>query len=68
MELVINGSRLTFAGQSLDLAGLFRRLDLEQPEFAGVVVNGTPVDVAERRSLLLRDGDRVEILPYLGGG
>jgi thiamine biosynthesis protein ThiS len=68
MELTINGQSHTFGEERLDLTALFTRLALEQPEYAAVIVNGDPVELTQRRKLVLRHGDRVEIRPYLGGG
>jgi sulfur carrier protein ThiS len=68
MDLLINGERHQFPETALGLEELLTRLPLEQPRFAGVILNGGPVDVNHRGGVLLRDGDRLEIMPYLGGG
>jgi thiamine biosynthesis protein ThiS len=66
MVVVVNGQRRSL-GEDASVAALLRDLDLE----------GKPVAVERNRSLvpkdqfaatILKDGDRVEVVTFVGGG
>ena len=66
MDLTINGSQHTHGGQG-SLAELLEKLGAN-PDQVAIMVNDRIVPKGELGSIQLRDGDRVEILTFMGGG
>ena len=65
--------KLTLNGEARELAGpltLQQWLDELNPGGGRVaaVVNDRVIPAAERAALMLKDGDRVEVLTFAGGG
>lgn len=66
MNLTVNGEKQEVAepatlGQLLVVQGIV-------PDRVAVMVNGRVIPKAGRDDLALREGDRVEILTFMGGG
>lgn len=68
MEITVNGTRQEFAGEQLTLSAVLTEQKVESPEMVAVQVNGVFVDKSEFDSQLLREGDSVEFLYFMGGG
>ena len=66
MRLTINGEEQSFQG-GLDLAGLVRTLGLD-PRKVAVERNLEIVPRSTYARVLLSDGDRLEIVQFVGGG
>lgn len=66
MELTINGERRAFEGP-LDVAGLVLALGLE-PRKVAVERNLEIVPKSRYGATALADGDRIEIVHFVGGG
>lgn len=66
MQLVINGKEQTFDGD-LSLAQLVERLGVKGDRVA-VELNHAIVARAQWAATDLRDGDRLEIVHFVGGG
>ena len=66
MELVINGEYKQ-VGDSLTVEQLLRQLGVE-PERVVVEVNLTILKRAQHPQTVLKDGDQVEIVNFVGGG
>ena len=65
MEIVLNGKSQDIA-QPLTVAGLLRANDVP-PQFTAVEINGELLDKdAYERALC--DGDRLEVVRFVGGG
>ncbi len=66
MRLTINGEERSFEG-ALDIAGLVRALGLD-PRKVAVERNLEIVPRSAYARALLADGDRLEIVQFVGGG
>lgn len=68
MKLVINGKDEELAGiESITVIDLLTRNDVN-PEMVSVEVNDSVLKKEEFTTTLLKDGDRVEFLYFMGGG
>ncbi|GAB7025998.1 sulfur carrier protein ThiS [Geotalea toluenoxydans] len=69
MNLTVNGKAATIAGKdNLDVNALLVELKVEQPDYVTVELNG---DILERDNFgqtVVKDGDTVEFLYFMGGG
>jgi sulfur carrier protein len=69
MNLTVNGKPATIAGkEALSVPELLDALKVEQPDYVTVELNG---DILERENFaatLVRDGDTLEFLYFMGGG
>jgi sulfur carrier protein len=66
MRISVNGETAE-KPEGLTLQGLLQDLGVNQTRVA-VVVNDDVVPSEQRENCLLKDGDRVEILTFAGGG
>ncbi len=66
MKLTVNGN-ITEHGDNLSIEGLLKELDIE-PGRVAVEVNLKIIKKDHYQDHLLRDGDSVEIVNFVGGG
>lgn len=66
MKLMINGNA-TDVKEGLSIEGLLKELDIEQGRVA-VEVNMNIIKKVNYQEHLLKDGDSVEIVNFVGGG
>ncbi len=66
MEILLNGDREQVAAGT-SLLGLLEGLELN-PEVVTVSVNGRSVAGQDLASTYLQEGDRVDVLLFMGGG
>ena len=66
MNIIVNGQCQTLAHSS-DLEGALHYLDMPT-ERAAVLVNDEMIPRSKRKGFALKDGDRVEVLTFAGGG
>jgi thiamine biosynthesis protein ThiS len=66
IRIEVNGERRT-AQSDLTVGGLLRELDIRSDRVA-VELNLEVLDQKEFEQRSLRDGDRVEIISFIGGG
>ena len=66
IRIEVNGERRT-AQRDLTVAGLLRELDIRSDRVA-VELNLHVLDRAEFEQRTLREGDRIEIINFIGGG
>jgi thiamine biosynthesis protein ThiS len=66
MNIIVNGNQheLAVAGT---LGQLLKELEIV-PERVAIMVNDRVISKASRAEVVLRDGDRIEILTFIGGG
>lgn len=67
MQVQINGERREFSDRTLALSELVKRLSLA-PQRIAVEVNRQIVKRADWEQTEVNDGDRVEIVHFVGGG
>lgn len=70
MNLTVNGKPAAIEGkEKLSVTELLSALKVSQPDYVTVELNG---EILERRedfpTILVRDGDAVEFLYFMGGG
>jgi sulfur carrier protein len=67
MELVIAGERKTFA-DGITVTQLLEAEKVENPMYVTVSVNEEFIDQGSMASKILKDGDQIEFLYFMGGG
>jgi thiamine biosynthesis protein ThiS len=67
MRLLINGEEREFAGEQLTLAALVEQLGMKSDRVA-VELNRDIVSRDRWPQTNLRDGDRLEVVHFVGGG
>lgn len=68
MKLTINGKDEEIAGiEAITVIDLLTKRDVN-PEMVSVEVNDRILKKEEFTTILLKDGDRVELLYFMGGG
>ncbi|HEV8588194.1 MAG TPA: sulfur carrier protein ThiS [Pyrinomonadaceae bacterium] len=67
MQIQINGAQREFAQSSIALSELIEKLSLA-PQRIAIEVNGQIIRRADWESTDINDGDRVEIVQFVGGG
>lgn len=67
MQLLINGHTLTVPAEVQNIAELLAHLQLNA-ELAIVELNAIILQAEARDSTILTDGDRIEIVQFVGGG
>ena len=70
MNLTVNGKPAAIAGhQQLSISELLAELQVAQADYVTVELNGEILDDrAAFPTILVRDGDKVEFLYFMGGG
>ena len=66
MQVQVNGEQRTLA-VGLTVTGLLKELDI-RPDRVAVELNLTILDRGEFDRRSLQDGDRIEIISFIGGG
>lgn len=67
MKLTVNGEPLEIE-KPINVKELLVVAEAEQPEYVTVELNGEFVDHSGFESTLVKDGDTVEFLYFMGGG
>lgn len=67
MKLTVNGEPLEIE-KPINVKELLVVAKAEQPEYVTVEINGEFVDHSGFESTLVKDGDTVEFLYFMGGG
>lgn len=69
MNLTVNGKPSTVDGaESLNVTGLLAALKVAQAEYVTVELNGEVLDREAFDATVVKDGDTVEFLYFMGGG
>lgn len=67
MKLVVNGKEID-AGESLTVSQLLIEQKVKMPEMVSVELNGHILTRSQFESTLLKEGNQVEFLYFMGGG
>ncbi len=67
MELIVNGEKKTFNKESMTITELVKELGIKVPNYA-VAVGMEVIPKSEYETYKLKDGDKVEIVTFVGGG
>lgn len=69
MNLKVNGKTAAISEEdAINITGLLTVLRVEQPEYVTVELNGEILERDNFESTLVKDGDSVEFLYFMGGG
>lgn len=69
MNLTVNGKKMSIADkESLSISGLLDELNVADPLYVTVELNGDIMERINFDSIMVRDGDEVEFLYFMGGG
>ncbi len=69
MHLTVNGKPATIDGQeTLNVTALLATLKVEQPDYVTVELNGDILERVNFDATIIRSGDAVEFLYFMGGG
>ena len=68
MEITINGEKETIEKETLTISELLALKDVKMPEMVSVEYNGDILDRDNFSSQVVRNGDKVEFLYFMGGG
>ena len=69
MNLTVNGKKVAIADkESLSISELLDELNVADPLYVTVEVNGDIMERINFDSTLVRDGDEIEFLYFMGGG
>jgi sulfur carrier protein len=67
MKLVVNGNDVEVS-DGINVSQLLIERKVKMPDMVSVELNETVLQRAEFETTRLRDGDRVELLYFMGGG
>ncbi|MCR8842797.1 sulfur carrier protein ThiS [Paenibacillus sp. SC116] len=67
MKLIINGDPIVFAEKQGHISQLLSHLQMQQ-RIVIVELNGNIISKSAYETTLLSDGDRIEIVHFVGGG
>ncbi len=67
MELIVNGEKKSFNKESMTITELVKELGIKVPNYA-VAVGMEVIPKSEYETYKLKDGDKVEIVTFVGGG
>lgn len=68
MILTINGKKTEFPDEALKIPELLKRIDVESPDMVTVEVNGEIIYKSSYPTFIIKDGDSIEFLYFMGGG
>ena len=68
MKLVVNGETKEFNVANLSISDLLKIENVKNPDVVTVQVNGKFFSKEQYPSTILKDGDEVEFLYFIGGG
>jgi len=68
MKLVVNGETKEFNVANLSISDLLKIENVKNPDVVTVQLNGKFFSKEQYTSTILKDGDEVEFLYFIGGG
>lgn len=68
MKLTVNGAVAEYEVQNFSVTDLIARNKVESPDMVSVQLNGDFLERAQYTSTLLKDGDEIDFLYFMGGG
>lgn len=68
MKIKVNGKERLIDAQSISVAELLKRENVENPEMVSIQLNGEFVDKGKLGATYLKDADEVDFLYFMGGG
>lgn len=69
MLLTVNSEQLALPDRErISIPELLAHLQVENPAFSTIIVNGKPLVASKHNDIILHNADRIEILQYVAGG
>lgn len=68
MNIRINGKAQPFTDAELAINDIIERNNIESPDMVAVQINGEFIERDQFSTPLLKDGDEVDFLYFMGGG
>lgn len=69
MHLTVNGKKTVIADkESLSISGLLDELNVADPLYVTVELNSNIMERINFDSIMVKDGDEIEFLYFMGGG
>ena len=68
MNIQINGKVESFVAETLTVSALLVAQKVDMPEMVSVEVNGDVLDLDAFGTTVVKEGDTVEFLYFMGGG
>lgn len=68
MVIMINGQKTEFKEEVLKIPELLEKIKIDSPEMVTVEVNGEIIYKASYPTFIIKDGDSIEFLYFMGGG
>ena len=68
MSVKVNGKNQEISGESISLLDLIKQNDVKQPEMVSIQLNGAFLDRAKFEETIVKTGDEVDFLYFMGGG
>lgn len=68
MKLTINGEKKEVARESMTVKELLAHQGVEMPDMVSVQINGDFLERAAFDSRIVREGDEIDFLYFMGGG
>ena len=68
MKLTINGESAEFEEESFSVSELLKRKEVKMPDMVSVEYNSDMLDRENFDSTMVKDGDQLEFLYFMGGG
>jgi thiamine biosynthesis protein ThiS len=68
MGIIVNGKTLELSGNNISLLELIKNNNVKQPEMVSVQLNGAFVDRDIFETTVVKEGDEVDFLYFMGGG
>ncbi|KMQ52838.1 thiamine biosynthesis protein ThiS [Chitinispirillum alkaliphilum] len=68
MEISVNGEKKILEGSELSVLELLQTNKVDMPDMVSVQLNGEFVQRQQYKTALVKDGDEVDFLYFMGGG
>jgi sulfur carrier protein len=68
MEILFNGKGQSLTQNGIALLDLFIQNNVQQPEMISVQLNGQFVNQEDFEKTVVKDGDEIDFLYFMGGG
>ena len=68
MSVKVNGKAQEIEGSTISLLELIKNNDVKQPDMVSVQLNGAFVVRDEYENTVIKNGDEVDFLYFMGGG
>ena len=68
MSIIVNGKAQQLSSQQVSLLELIKQNNVQQPDMVSVQLNGAFVNREDFESIIIKAGDEIDFLYFMGGG